>query len=149
MSNVKVVFNNEHGNEFDKEKLTKIIARILAGEKISRKCEVSVSFVSESEMRKINKDYRKIDKETDVVSLSNFTNVTEINDFPGKDILLGDIFLCPQEIKHNAREYNINYEDELENNTAHGILHLLGYDHKNPKDLFNMISLQKKYIGAE
>lgn len=149
MLKIKVVFNNENANEFNREKLKNIIIRIINGEKISRECELSISFVSGQEMKKINKDHRKIDKETDVISLPNFTGLKEINEFPGKDILLGEIFLYPGKIQNNAQKYDIEYKDELENTVAHGILHLLGYDHKNPTDLNNMIDLQKKYIGAK
>ncbi len=99
--------------------------------------EVTVKFVNKSEIRQINKEYRGIDKVTDVLSFP-FLNVKpgvilNKTDFPldsnGKNIYLGDIAICMDKVKEQAEEYNHSFERELFYLLTHGFLHLFGYDH--------------------
>jgi probable rRNA maturation factor len=111
----------------DVKYLESIAEKILAGEK-KEKEELSVSFVKPSEIRKLNKKYRKIDKPTDVLSFT----------YEGS----GEIVICPAVVKGNAKKYGINFESELKKVFIHGILHILGYDHE--KDEKNAREMEEK-----
>ncbi|MDD4178761.1 MAG: rRNA maturation RNase YbeY [Candidatus Margulisbacteria bacterium] len=79
---------------------------------------MDVSFVSEKEIRRLNKAYRKKDKATDVLSFAY-----------GRDGIMGDVLICKAVAKKNAGKFNNTYEQELKRLVIHGVLHVLGYDH--------------------
>lgn len=99
--------------------------------------QVSVSLVGDEEIRQINRDYRGVDKVTDVISFA----LDEGEEFVVLDApeerLLGEIVICMPQTLRQAEEYGNSVERELCYLTVHGFLHLLGYDHidENDKDL--------------
>ena len=117
---MELIINNESGARIDRAMLRKLAKKVSlpAGRQAKRDWIVSVSFVKKSAMKKLNRDYRKMDKPTDVLSF----NMNE-----GK--LLGDVVVCPSVAKMNARKYNVSFNAEISRLVAHGLLHLLGYDH--------------------
>ncbi len=92
--------------------------------------EVSIVFVSEAEIRKINRKYRRKNKSTDVLSLRLDLGYNK------KRIIQGEIILCPDIISKNARENKVNFSRELVFVLAHGILHVLGWKHG--KKMYNL-----------
>lgn len=96
--------------------------------------EVSIAFVSDSEIKKINKQYRHLDKATDVLS------------FAGEDNFLGEIIIDFAQIKRQAKEFDKKVKDELIFILVHGLLHLAGYDDKTEKERLEMIGLGEKFI---
>ena len=96
--------------------------------------EVSIAFVSDSEIKKINKQYRHLDKATDVLS------------FAGEDNFLGEIIIDFAQIKRQAKEFDKKVKDELIIILVHGLLHLAGYDDKTEKERLEMIGLGEKFI---
>jgi len=102
--------------------------------------ELNISLVTPAEMQELNNQYRSKNTPTDVLSFS--TNEGEN---------LGDIIICLDIAKNQAEAYGHSLERELAFLTAHGFLHLLGYDHLNPEDEANMIQAQKEmlaYVGV-
>lgn len=95
-----------------------------------------LSKVSKDEIRKINSDYRKIDKPTDVLSFELTNN----------DYLLGEIFICEEISNEQAKSKNFSKKYEICLLFAHGLLHLLGYDHLNKEDEKLMFDLQDKIL---
>ncbi len=95
-----------------------------------------LSKVSKEEIKKINNDYRRIDKPTDVLSF-------ELKD---NDYLLGEIFICEEISNDQAKSKNISKKYEVCLLFAHGLLHLLGYDHLNEIDEKEMFDLQEKIL---
>lgn len=93
------------------------IANAVVG-KNYKNSEVSITLIDDKEIHKLNKDYRSIDKATNVLSF-------ELQD----DILLGDIFISLDTVKREAKDLNISVEDHTAHMVVHGVLHLLGYDH--------------------
>jgi len=85
--------------------------------------EISVVFVSEAEIRKINRKYRRKNKSTDVLSFNLDSGYNK------KGIIQGEIILCPKVIAENARENKTNFMREFGFVLAHGILHVLGWRH--------------------
>ncbi|HTY13046.1 MAG TPA: rRNA maturation RNase YbeY [Candidatus Omnitrophota bacterium] len=80
---------------------------------------ISISLVGDALMRRLNREYRKKDKTTDVLSF----NIDENG-------ILGDIYISLPVAKRQAREYSVTLKDELVRLAVHGTLHVLGYTHK-------------------
>lgn len=94
---------------------------------LKKKYDLSVSFVGEKEMQKINKQTRNIDKVTDILS------------FP-LDAQSGEIYINETYAKKKAKIFEISHEDYLKYLFVHGMIHLLGHDHGDKMD-----ALEKKF----
>lgn len=104
---------------------------VLTTEGFSKDAEVSVSFVSNNEIKNLNKIYRNKDSVTDVLSfpLTGSDGSTEINQETGA-VLLGDIVISLETAVKQASNYGHSLEREIGFLTVHSMLHLLGYDHE-------------------
>lgn len=104
----------------------------------------NVVFISNAEIKEINKQYRNIDSETDVISFAFNDNGM----FPGPVNILGDIYISIDRMKSQALEYGHSEKRELSFLAVHGLLHLLGYDHtKGEKEEKEMFNLQKELLN--
>jgi len=90
---------------------------------------VSLALVSQSEIKKLNRQYRKINKATDILSFSEYKNAKEIKKDPARELFLGELILCYDEVKSYAQKQKIPVKKELAEVLAHGLLHLLGFRH--------------------
>ncbi len=122
-----IEINNLTDFALDKKFLKKVSQAVLKSEN-KEKHIVSVAFIKEKEMRGLNKKYLNKNKPTDVLSFS------ETKDFIGKikefENILGEVVICPQFIKKNAKKLDLSFKKELSRALIHGILHLLGYIHE-------------------
>ena len=89
--------------------------------------EISVLFMEDIGIRQLNKEFRNVDKATDVLSFPQ--NSDEGPVIPG-DIILGDIAISLDKAKLQAKEHGLAFKEEIILLLIHGILHLLGYDHE-------------------
>ena len=103
----------------------------------------NVIIVDNKKIHEINKEYRNIDRETDVISFA-LEDDKEINDSPIR--VLGDIYISIDQAKDQAKEYGHSLKRELCFLTTHGFLHLLGYDHMKKEDEEIMFPLQEKIL---
>ena len=111
------------------EEIHAIAAYVLQAEGVAREVEISVSYVDEEEMHGLNREWRGIDRTTDVLSFECDSAFDE--DIPADEILeLGDIILAPQVIARQAPGFGNEPADECRLMLVHGLLHLLGYDHE-------------------
>ena len=105
-----------------------IAAHVLAAEGVERDVEISLSYVDEDEMHELNRQWRDIDRTTDVLSFECDSAFDE--DIPLDEVLeLGDIILAPEVIARQAPGFGNAPADECRLMLVHGLLHLLGYDH--------------------
>lgn len=104
---------------------------VLTTEKFKKDAEVSVSFVSNAEIKNLNKIYRDKDSVTDVLSfpLTSSDGSEEINQDTGA-VLLGDVVISLETAVKQAASYGHSLEREVGFLTVHSMLHLLGYDHE-------------------
>lgn len=103
---------------------------VLELEEFDGSAEVSVRFVDNEQIRALNKEYRNIDKETDVLSFPLGDNgVYDINHDTGAK-LLGDIVISMEKAVEQAKLFNHPLQREIGFLTVHSMLHLLGYDHE-------------------
>lgn len=120
--------------------------------------EMSLSIVSQQEIQELNKQYRKIDQVTDVLSFPTIDNPERsiikptffapesINPETGK-LNIGDVIICLDRAKEQAEEYGHSLKRELCFLSLHGMLHLLGYDHMETADEKQMTDLQEKILA--
>jgi probable rRNA maturation factor len=137
--------------EEEEELLKSIIDFAVKVEKVNCKYQINVVLVENEEIRTINREHRKIDRITDVLSFPMldfpenkvFKDVYEDNSFDssmldGEELVLGDIVLSLERAKEQSIEYEHSFKREMVYLVIHSVLHLLGYDHMNDKDKFKM-----------
>ena len=108
--------------------------------------EISLILVGPEEIHQINRDYRNIDRETDVISFAEIDGDEHLMESEDT-IYLGDIFINVDRVKSQALEYEHSEKRELVFLFVHGLLHCLGYDHMCEEDEKVMISKQKLILG--
>ncbi len=107
--------------------------------------EFSVIIVDNKRIHEINKEYRGIDRPTDVISFALEDN--EEIEFDHYRVL-GDIYISIDKVREQAREYGHSEKRELAFLTVHGFLHLLGYDHMKPEDEKVMFARQEEILNG-
>lgn len=137
---------NETDEKIDKElfELKEFINKVIKREKLDN-VYFNIIIVNNEMIRKINKEYRNIDKETDVISfaLEDDKTIPEVLDIR----VLGDIYISIDKVRSQALEYNHSIKRELSFLTVHGLLHLLGYDHMEKKDEEIMFTKQEEVLN--
>lgn len=124
------IFNETEENlDLYMDKLYGLLEFALKREKLEN-VEFNVIFVDINKIHEINREYRGIDRPTDVISFALEDNL----DIELDHRLLGDIYICLERAHEQAIEYNHSYLRELSFLMIHGLLHLLGYDHVNSKE---------------
>ena len=103
--------------------------------------ELSISCVSEKEIKLLNKKYRGKDEATNVLSFG-------VDELLTKNLLIGDIVLCIEIIKKEAKEYSKDFENRLKHMIIHGLLHLIGFDHIKKEEENKMESIEKKIMKS-
>lgn len=109
--------------------------------KFKKEAEVSVSVVDGEQIKELNRDFRNIDRVTDVLSFP----IGDKNPETG-EIVLGDIVLCAEKVIIQAQEFGHTRKRELAFLTCHSMLHLLGYDHIEEDDRLEIENLQRKIL---
>lgn len=113
---------------------------------IDENIELSCILVDDQKIHDINKEYRKIDRSTDVISFA--LEDSEQYYVIGMPRSLGDIFISVDHAKMQAEEYGHSLKREMCFLFTHGLLHLLGYDHVEKEDEEKMIMTQKSILEA-
>lgn len=132
---VKVIISNEQHEVRIPTGVRLLVRRcctaVLVHEEFEGSAEISVTFVDDDEIQKLNKEYRNIDRSTDVLSFPMGENgVYDINQDTGAKIL-GDIVISIPHAIDQADRYGHSLQREIGFLTVHSMLHLLGYDHVN------------------
>ena len=128
--------NNLTNFAVDKKSFAQVAKKVLLGE--NRETEtLSLVFVSREEIKKLNKKFRKKNRATDVLSF----NLNEPKH-------LGEIVICPDVVKENARKIGVSAKSETMKVFIHGILHLLGYDHEKDAQANIMEAKQNLYLSS-
>ncbi|MCD5385119.1 rRNA maturation RNase YbeY [Candidatus Gracilibacteria bacterium] len=119
------------------DNIFKIISKIVKKEQNG---VLNIVFLDDNSIQKLNKDYRNIDKTTDVLSFHYFDDFKNLK----KDDLAGEIILSENKIISQGKEYKLGTEKEFYKLIIHSILHILGYDHETDKDYKIMQNLENK-----
>ena len=127
--------------EVDLARLERAVRRSFALGKRVLKGRVSVRFVSSTEIQRLNRQWRKKNKPTDVLSFPQ-------PEIPGeKERFWGDVVIALSVVKQEARRRRIDLEEEVARMTVHGILHLCGYDHGTEEEEMNMFAIQERVLA--
>ena len=127
--------------------------------------EISLSFVSMDEIHALNRDYRGVDRPTDVLSFPMIEDFEELDEMyggeeeaddgeaeeeldggAGAELLLGDVVICLEKALQQAEEYGHSKEREIVYLFTHSVLHLLGYDHMTDEDKKEMRAREEEVM---
>lgn len=113
---------------------------------------LSITLTTPEEIHKLNKEYRKVDKETDVLSFPMFdkAELDEIVEKQKKNVVvepIGDIIISIERVKEQAKEYGHSFERELAYMIVHGFYHVMGYDHIEEKEKQEMRPKEEKILA--
>lgn len=137
--------------------INKLVFLLLEEQKIERavnEISVSIQSATEDEIKNINKEYRNIDKITDVLSFPIFEK-EELDEIINQNVEskkiqeleLGDIIICLDVVKKQAIEYNTGIKREMLYMITHGMCHLLGFDHIEDEEKIKMRNLEEKILN--
>ncbi|WP_053957563.1 rRNA maturation RNase YbeY [Inediibacterium massiliense] len=115
----------------------------LEKENVDKEVEVSVSFVDNEEIHKLNKEYREVDRPTDVLSFPQYENMKDIEKFSS----LGDIVISLERAKEQSEEYEHSFEREVLFLTVHSMFHLFGYDHDTEENTKKMRQKEEEVLS--
>lgn len=139
------IFNETQEKVENLEVLEPLLIYALEVENVDN-LEFNVIIINNEEIHKINKEYRGIDRPTDVISfaLEDYKDIKYENDYR----VLGDIYISIDKVREQAKEYGHSEKRELAFLAVHGLLHLLGYDHMEKEDEKVMFSKQELILDG-
>jgi len=142
----EVTIYNETDGEFTyQDIIEKVINKAFEIERL-KNASCSIIIVDNSYIHKLNKEYRGIDRVTDVISFALEDDKSMV--IPDNIRLLGDIYISLDKAKEQAREYGHSLERELCFLSIHGLYHLLGYDHESKEEEKIMFKKQEEVLEA-
>ena len=136
---MSIIISLDEGIDIEKplnNKLNKIVSTILDQEKMSD-CVINLRLLNDKEMKKLNMQFRQKDKTTNVLSFPN----DDISVKQTKNI--GDIAISVEYVKAEAKKEGKTFDDHIIHMLAHGVYHILGYDHENNE---NAVIMENKEI---
>lgn len=169
---IRVAINDEVGQAvLSTDEVERLVCAVLEGEGCPDPCEVSVSFVDVAQIHALNRDYRGIDRPTDVLSF-NIDDPADFEECAGDDVddadagvgngddidgdqdgaedlvcMLGDVIVCPEVVEGQAEGFGNSVADEMRLLLTHGCLHLMGYDHEDADEAEEMEALERAYLA--
>ena len=111
--------------------------------RLTRRTEVSVVLADDALVRRLNRQWRRIDAATNVLSFPSLDQELP----PKAPFLLGDVVLAYETVSREAQEQGKDLADHLRHLVVHGILHLLGYDHEDPGQAEQMEALETQVLA--
>jgi len=115
------------------------------------KSELNIVFSDGKEIRKLNKKYRRVDRETDVLSFSYISDKDKVNQgaSTASTYTVGEIIICPEVAQSNILKQDENWNLNLEIILliTHGILHIYNYDHKEEENRIDMENIQNSLVS--
>ena len=142
MSNIEIFVNVEEKIE-ELEIVKKVLESAIIKEKLDN-VSFNVIIVNNEFIHELNRDYRNIDRETDVITFALEDENTII--IPNNERILGDIYISIDKARSQAKEYGHSLLRELSFLAVHGFYHLLGYDHMTPEDEKVMFTKQEEVL---
>ena len=145
-----LITNNQQSHAIDVSKLRQVAQFILKALHCEARCEVSIALVDDSAMHLLNRQYRGIDRPTDVLSFALqeaegvLPSVAETTEQP---LVLGDVIISTDTAQRQADERGHSLEKEISILVIHGMLHLLGYDHEDDNEAEEMEALERQLLN--
>ena len=149
---VQINYNNIEENEEYNKIINTVVKKCFEEEGLDNiKIYINIILTNPEEIKRINKEYRNIDKETDVLSFPMFEKAELDEKIKNKDFLyedvLGDVIISIDRVREQAEEYGHSFERELSYMLVHGFYHLMGYDHIEEEDKKIMRPKEEKILN--
>lgn len=142
---MNIEISNLTDSNCEQERLVSVANHAMQQLGLHQECELSISLVDEDEMTALHVRWMDEPGSTDVLSFPmDEVRPNSANTGPG---MLGDIILCPDFAARQAAQLGHSLQQELELLTVHGVLHLVGYDHREAEEKAFMFDLQDKYLS--
>ncbi len=142
---MNIEITNLTDSDCEQERLVSVANHAMQQLGLHQECELSISLVDEDEMTALHVRWMDEPGSTDVLSFPmDEVRPNSANTGPG---MLGDIILCPDFAARQAAQLGHSLQQELELLTVHGVLHLVGYDHREAEEKAFMFDLQDKYLS--
>ena len=148
----EVIYKDIDKNQNYNKVIERLLTQCFKEERLENsKLSITITLTTPENIRNINREYRNIDKATDVLSFPMFEKdeldkKIENQDFKYEDIL-GDIVISIEKVEEQAAEYGHSFERELSYMIVHGFYHLMGYDHIKEEDKKNMRPKEEKILN--
>lgn len=148
----EIVYKEIEEKEEHQKIIQKVLEKCFEEEKIiDSKLMITITLTNAENIKEINKQYRNIDKTTDVLSFPMFEkdeleNKIKNRLFEHEDVL-GDIIISIPKVEEQAKEYGHSFERELSYMLVHGFYHLMGYDHIKEEDKIEMRPKEEKILN--
>jgi probable rRNA maturation factor len=143
---VSIEVNNESGVSVDEGEIVALSRHVFERMRIHRQAELSVVLLDVDAMEQLHVQWMDEPGPTDVLSFPMDELRPGREDTEPEPGLLGDVVLCPEVARTQARAAGHSTEEELLLLTVHGILHLLGFDHAEPQEEKEMFALQRELL---
>lgn len=148
----EIIYKDIEGKTAWEKVIQKVLKQCFKEEKMENsKLLITITLTNPENIKKINKEYRNIDRATDVLSFPMFKKEEleekiKKNDFEYEDVL-GDIIISVEKVQEQAIEYGHSFERELSYMVVHGFYHLMGYDHIQEEDKKKMRPKEEKILS--
>ena len=148
----EVIYKDIDENKDYEKVIEKVLNKCFKEENLENsKLYITITLTNPENIRIINKQYRNIDRATDVLSFPMFEKEEldkkiQNNDFEHQDVL-GDLIISIEKVKEQAEEYGHSFERELSYMVVHGFYHLMGYDHIKEEDKRKMRPKEEKILN--
>ena len=143
---MSIEITNESGVDVDEAALQRLAVYALDAMHVHRDAELAILLVDEGAMEQLHVQWMDEPGPTDVLSFPMDELRPGTEDRPTPPGLLGDVVLCPQVAESQAKQAGHSLLDELQMLTAHGMLHLLGFDHAEPHEEKEMFGIQRDIL---
>lgn len=135
-------------NKENEKLIEKVILECFKEEKLSSEnFYINIILTNPKQIRQINREYRHIDKETDVLSFPMFEKDEIKKKMPGQEVL-GDIVISVERVTKQAEEYGHSFQRELAYMLVHGFYHIMGEDHIEEEDKKQMRQKEEKILKS-
>ncbi len=146
---MNVAVSPAHRADVDEPAIRDFVASILTAEGVPEDASLAITFVSEEDIADLNERFMGKQGPTDVLSFpieDAAPGVPPRAVGGGAPLELGDVFICLDVVAAHADEYEVGFEDELFLIVAHGVLHILGWDHQTEDDAEAMESREARHL---
>ena len=146
---LELIWDKMEEDPKQKETIQTVVEACFQAEQLEdKKLVLSITLTIPEEIRKLNKQYRNIDQETDVLSFPMFEKQElEERKNPVVEEVLGDTIISIPRVEQQAKEYGHSVERELAYMVVHGFYHLMGYDHMQEEDKKQMRAKEEAILG--
>jgi len=147
---VNIIVADEQDDPLPIREVLPLAEHVLRSEGLPEETEVAIVFIDERRMADYNGRFMGRSGPTDVLSFPVTTAVAGVPPRPagpGVPLPLGDVFIAPSVVRRNAAEHGVAFDDELALMVAHGLLHLLGWDHQTDAEAVAMEAEERRLLA--